>query len=458
MKRTAILNVVGLSSALIGSHTPHIRNFLEKGFHTIIKPAFPAVTCTAQADYLTGVRPNEHGIVANGWYDRDYAEHFFWNQSNHLVTHKKLWEELRETHPDFTCAKLFWWFNMYSSADYSITPRPIYLADGGKVFDIYTSPAPIRFEIQKELGDFPFMNFWGPFADIKSSRWIAQASQWIEEKYSPHLSLIYLPHLDYNLQRLGPSYSDINKDLGEIDQVIGELITFFEKNSVQVILLSEYGIVSVNKPIHLNRLFREQGWLALKKDLDLEYLDKGASQTFALTDHQIAHVYINNSEIKDKVRACLLEHEDIEIVLDSQEIADCGMNHKRSGDLIAVAKSYAWFTYYYWENDQFAPDFARAIDIHRKIGYDPAELFINPSIGLPKLKVAYFLLRRTLGMRGLLNIVPLDASLVKGSHGAIPQQKSDFPLFISQNEFSQVGKDYLVSTEVYAIVKELIES
>src|SRR5687768_7903077 len=146
--RTAVLNVVGLTERLIGPDTPTISAFRQKGAKTLITPAFPAVTCTAQSTYLTGLSPSQHGIVANGWYHRELAEVQFWKQSNHVVHGRKLWEELRALHPSFTCAKVFWWYNMYSTADYSITPRPMYPADGRKVFDVYTSPLAMRHEIK----------------------------------------------------------------------------------------------------------------------------------------------------------------------------------------------------------------------------------------------------------------------------------------------------------------------
>src|SRR5881394_4111762 len=212
MKRLAVLNIVGLTESLIGPHAPKISAFLKCGSRARIVPAFPAVTCTAQSNYLTGKTPAGHGIVANGWYNRELAEVQFWKQSNHLVQGRKIWEELRALDPTFTCAKLFWWYNMYSSADYSITPRPIYPADGRKVFDIHTWPYSIRTEIKKDLGEFPFPAFWGPAAGVDTpqgsadaaSRWIADSVKWIEHSYQPTLSLVYLPHLDYNLQRRGP--------------------------------------------------------------------------------------------------------------------------------------------------------------------------------------------------------------------------------------------------------------
>src|SRR5438876_968749 len=265
MKRLAVLNIVGLTESLIGPHTPRLDEFLKKGKKARVVPAFPAVTCTAQSNYLTGKTPAGHGIVANGWYNRELAEVQFWKQSNHLVQAPKIWEELRALAPKFTCAKLFWWYNMYSSADYSITPRPIYPADGRKVFDIYTWPFSIRTEIKQQLGEFPFPSFWGPAAGVDSpqgpadavSRWIAEAARWIEQKYQPTLSFVYLPHLDYNLQRFGPSHPRIARDLQQIDRIVGELIDFFRSRSVRVIMLSEYGLTDVNTPIHLNRIFRE---------------------------------------------------------------------------------------------------------------------------------------------------------------------------------------------------------
>src|SRR5438876_3428172 len=261
MQRTAVINVVGLTESLIGPDLPRIRSFRQRGAIVNIAPAFPAVTCTAQSTYLTGTSPNAHGIVGNGWYNRELAEVQFWKQSDHLVYGRKIWEELRERDPKFTCAKLFWWFNMYSSADYSITPRPMYPADGRKVFDIYTTPFSIREEIKKDLGEFPFATFWGPAAGVPSpqgppaaaSRWIAESAKWIESKYHPTLSLIYLPHLDYNLQRLGPRHPAITQDFQRIDAIVGDLIDFFQAQSVQVLLLSEYGITEVDTPIHLNR-------------------------------------------------------------------------------------------------------------------------------------------------------------------------------------------------------------
>lgn len=455
MRRTAVINVVGLTSGLLGDRTPRMQAFASRGSLSTIKPAFPAVTCTAQSDYLTGTRPSKHGVVANGWYNREYSEVHFWKQSNHLVDSPKLWEELQALEPTFTCAKLFWWYNMYSSADYSITPRPIYPADGRKVFDVHTHPLPMREAIKKDLGDFPFHSFWGPEAGIESSEWIAASARWVENRYAPTLNLIYLPHLDYNLQRLGPNHPDIADDLQAIDRVTGELIEFFEQRAVRVVLLSEYGITEVDQSIHLNRRFRREGWITIKEELGLEYLDCGSSQVFAVADHQIAHIYIKNPDRIPTVKQLLENLDGVDRVLDEEGKREMGIDHPRSGDLVAVANERSWFTYYYWSDDRFAPDFARCVDIHRKPGYDPVELFLDPGLPVPLAKIAWFLLKKKLGFRALLDVIPLDSSLVRGSHGRIPGDKHDWPVLIT-GESSEHLPSSTTSENIYSILRSFL--
>lgn len=429
-ERVAVLNVVGLTPRLLGPHTPRLQQAAQAGGLIRVKPVLPAVTCTAQSTYLTGLPPSGHGAVANGWYDRTLAEHHFWKQSNHVVTGAKLWEKLRAARPGFTCAKVFWWYNMYSTADWSITPRPMYPADGRKVFDVYTHPLAMRDEIKKDLGEFPFPAFWGPMAGIASSEWIASSARWIEEKHRPDLSLVYLPHLDYNLQRLGPDDSRLAEDLQAIDRLAGELMDFHRKRGVRSLVLSEYGITGVKRSIALNRLFRAQGWITVKEELGLELLDCGASRVFAIADHQIAHVYVNDPSLLVAARTLLEKTEGVARVLDAEGKRAAGLDHARSGDLVAFSAEDAWFTYYYWEDDRKAPDFARCVDIHRKYGYDPVELFIDPAIAAPKLKILGKLLQKKLGFRMLLDVISLDPSLVKGSHGTCPADSAEWPVLI----------------------------
>jgi predicted AlkP superfamily pyrophosphatase or phosphodiesterase len=474
MSRLAVINVVGLTEALVGEVTPRITNFCRSGALARVSPAFPAVTCTAQSNYLTGKLPSQHGIVGNGWFNRELAEIHFWKQSNHLVQSPKIWDALksdgaaqgkRATQSRST-ANCFWWFNMYSSADYSITPRPIYRADGGKIFDIYSRPYSIREEIKRDLGEFPFFGFWGPAAGIRTAqgsadcatRWIGESAKWIEKKLSPDLNLIYLPHLDYNLQRHGPYAAGTRQinpaivlDLNAIDSIVGELIDFFRGRDVRVLLLSEYGITNVDAPIHLNRVFRKQGWLAVKEELGREILDAGASRVFAVADHQVAHIYLNDPSLEKSVREVLEKTSGIDKVLGSAEKSAAGIGHARAGDLIGVAAENAWFTYYYWDDDARAPDFARTVDIHRKPGYDPAELFIDPGIFMPRLKIARRLMEKKLGFRMLMDVIPLDASLVKGSHGRRPSDQRDWPVIVSEKpEF--LGGQQMESTDVFHVL------
>jgi predicted AlkP superfamily pyrophosphatase or phosphodiesterase len=433
--RLAVLNVVGLTAPMLDARMPRLAAFVRTcGRAARVRPAFPAVTCTAQATYLTGLDAGGHGIVGNGWFDRDLCEVHFWKQSERLVAGPKLWDRLRERSPGFTCAKLFWWYNMASGADWAITPRPLYPADGSKVFDIHTEPLSLRAAIKADLGDFPFPAFWGPLAGIGSSRWIAASARWIEQHHSPSLSLVYLPHLDYSLQRLGPADPATAADLAAIDSVAGDLIDFYRGRGVRVALLSEYGIEPVDRPIHLNRVLRRGGWLAVKDELGRETLEVFSSRAFAVADHQVAHVYVRDPSILDAVRAAIAAEPDVAEVLGADEQRARGLWHARSGDLLAVAAPGAWFTYYFWESDAKAPDYARTVDIHRKPGYDPVELFLDPALRFPKLAIGSRLLRRKLGMRALMDVIPLDASLVRGSHGRIPKDPDYWPVFALEGD------------------------
>ena len=349
--RVAILNVVGLCSRLLGKSTPRLSQFARQSGkkESIIKPVVPAVTCTAQSTYLTGKTPNEHGIVGNGWYDRTLSEHHFWKQSNQLVEGEKIWETLRDNRPDFTCANLFWWYNMYSSVDYSITPRPLYRSDGLKKFDIHSQPLSIRNDIKKDLGEFPFPAFWGPRAGIDSSQWIAEAARWIEERHQPDLNLIYLPHLDYDLQRYGPNDPRSEQAVKEIDELAGSLIEFLSNRGIHCIVLSEYGITEVNRVIYPNRAIRHQGWLSIKDEFELDTLDSGGSRAFALTDHQVAHIYIKekNPEFLAKVKAVIESLDGVAMVLEGEARKEADLDHSRAGDLVALAEEDAWFSYYF---------------------------------------------------------------------------------------------------------------
>ena len=455
MQKTVVINIVGLTSHLIGKHTPFISQWSENGSVQKIKPVLPAVTCSAQYTYLTGKWPQDHGIVGNGWYFRTEKEVKFWRQSNDLVQAPKIWEVAKAQDSSFTCANMFWWYNMYASVDYAATPRPNYLSNGLKIPDCYTHPADLRDDLQKELGTFPLFSFWGPNTNISSSRWIADASMLTDQKYDPTLTLIYLPHLDYNLQRHGHGHPSIAKDLQEIDAVVKDLVQHFEYQGAQVILLSGYGITDVNRPIHLNRIFRKKGWLALRREQSWELLDAGASKVFAVADHQIAHIYVQDQSLLSQVKATLEATPGVGLVLDETTKQDYHIDHPRAGEIVAVADNDSWFTYYFWNDEDQAPDYARTVDIHKKPGYDPVEMFVNPKFAWPMGAVAWRLLKKKLGFRYMMDVIPLDATLIKGSHGNVSAAPAHFPICIRKGKpFS--SNDTIQSTDVFDLILDTL--
>jgi predicted AlkP superfamily pyrophosphatase or phosphodiesterase len=420
MNKTVVIDIVGLSSSLIGE-----------------------VTTSVQSTYITGKWPSEHGIVGNGWYDRIDSEVKFWKQSNKLVLVEKIWDRAKQLDPSFTVSKMFWWYNMYSTADYSVTPRPNYLADGRKMPDCYSHPADLRDFLQKELGQFPLFQFWGPGANITSTKWIADASMLTDDKYNPTLTLIYLPHLDYCLQKFGQDLSRISKDLNEIDGVVEELVNFYNKKGARIILLSEYGITNVHQPIHLNRVLRQHDLLGIRVERGLELLDAGASKAFAVADHQVAHIYINDVSVTNKVRNIIEQVLGVELVLDKEAQKKYHLNHERAGDLVVMADEKSWFTYYFWMDDALAPDYARSVDIHKKPGYDPVEMFMTS-----KARAAYKLLRKKAGLRYVMDVISLDATLIKGSHGRLEKKSSFHPVLITDEQ----DKDSVQAIEVYDVI------
>ncbi len=456
-KPLVVINVVGLTQEMIGDDTPNIRRVAEDGFSRPMSTILPAVTCSAQSSILTGKLPREHGIVANGWYFRDLSEVLFWRQSNQLVHGERIYDAARKRDPNYTTAKMFWWYNMYAAVDWSVTPRPSYPADGRKIFDSYSSPPELRERLQEKLGTFPLLKFWGPGADIASSRWIADASIAVIDEYRPSLTLVYLPHLDYNLQRLGPDDPQIRSDIRAVDAETGRIVDAARRHGAEVVILSEYAITNVDRPVHINRILRENGYLQVRREpLGWETLDCGASGAFAVADHQIAHVYVREQADIAKVADVLKKCDGVDRVLNRAEQAEFGLDHERSGELVAIASEGAWFTYYFWLDDRMAPDYARTVDIHRKPGYDPVELLVDPQLKFPKLRVARRLAQKLLGFRYYMDVIGLDASVVKGSHGRLAgtgRETSEDPVFVCSSK--SIACDQVALTDVKRLALEL---
>ena len=453
-----VLNVVGLSKSLLGEYTPNLMAVMNSGTSYSIQNAFPAVTCSVQSTYITGEKPETHGVVGNGWLYRETQEVRFWQQANTLVSGEKIWEKVKSLDPTATCANLFWWFNMHSTVDYSITVRPMYPADGRKIPDIYTQPSEWRDNLNDRLGSFPLFKFWGPLANIESSQWIEKATLLTLAEKNPTLTLVYLPHLDYCLQKYGPASAEVKTELLAIDALCGNLIKAAKASGRNVVVLSEYSIEAVDQPVHINRLLRSQGWVTLRTELDRELLDVGASQAFAVADHQIAHVYIKDPELISQVKTFLETQDGIDEVWNIDKQKEEGVYHARSGELLITSKSGAWFTYYYWLDDRKSPDYARTVDIHRKPGYDPAELFIDPTLSFPKFKLVKTLLKKKLGFRTLMDVIPLDAQLVKGSHGRCENRQHYSPVLISDtaNSKEEANSGQLDALEVCEFLLNLM--
>lgn len=427
--RLLVIDAVGLRPCDLVD-APNLRALAEAGAHGPLETVFPAVTCTVQATWLTGRLPREHGVVANGWYFRDLAEVMLWRQSNALVHGEKFYETARARDPAFTCAKMFWWYNMYAAVDQSVTPRPEYHANGLKRPGLYSVPSGLHDELEEELGPFPLFQFWGPGADIRSTRWIVDATLRVIERFDPTVALAYLPHMDYDHQRFGPDAPASREAVRALDREAGRLIDAARARGARILVLSEYGIDAVTTPVFINRFLAERGFLKVQERSHGQLLDAGASAAFAVTDHQVAHVYVRNTSDVARVRKALAELPGVAEVLDRDEQARLGIDHERSGELVVVSEPECWFAYHYWLDEARRPDFANTVDIHRKPGYDPTELFVDPRLRFPRLRVAKNLAKKMLGFRYLMDVIGTDPSIVRGSHGRLPVDPERGPIFI----------------------------
>ncbi len=425
-----LINAVGLTPRLL-AHAPRLRALAEAGWATPLTEVTPAVTCSAQATLLTGEPVSRHGVVANGWLFRDTGEVRFWQQSNRLIQAEPLYvtarRRLAARGQSFTCAKLFWWFNQGAAVDISVTPKPWYGADGNKVFGVTGTPPGRAEALERELGRFPFQTFWGPMAGLPCTRWIARCAAAVVRDDRPDLTLVYLPHLDYEPQRRGPGGCDMAKHVGELDAACAPLLDAARAAGARVWVVSEYGHCDVTTPVFPNRVLRQAGLLDVRDGPFGETLDTFTSRAFAVCDHQLAHVYVRDTADIPRVRDLLGAVPGVGRALASDERAAAHLDHERAGEVVLLSEQGAWFAYPFWVDDARAPDYARTVAIHAKPGYDPCELFFDPKLRAPKLHAARRLAQKKLGLRTLFDVVPLDATLVRGSHGlpaADPQDRA----------------------------------
>ncbi|MBI1903856.1 MAG: alkaline phosphatase family protein [Planctomycetia bacterium] len=365
-------------------------------------PSFPCVTCPVQANMTTGKLPSGHGVVANGFFWRDKRQVEMWTAWNETIAGPQIWDVLHQKRPGATSAVWFPLLSKGCGADSICTPAPIHNPDGSESLWCYTRPTEMYGQLRDQLGHFPLMHFWGPLANIKSTAWIADSAVAGARRFRPNFFYVYLPHLDYAAQRAGPDSPAAQASLGELDEVLGRLIAGMRQAFAPAeplwLVASEYTILPVRHVTHPNRLLREAGLLAVREDSGGEVIDFAASAAWALVDHQFSHVFVRDgdTQVAERVRTLFAGREGIAEVLVGDERRKYDLDHARSGEVVLISEPWSWQAYYYWLDDGRAPSFARTVDIHRKPGYDPVELFFDPA---------------TKG-------IPLSASLVKGSHGA----------------------------------------
>lgn len=380
---------------------PRLSALVAAGDRAELAATFPAVTCSVQANMLTGMPPSEHGVVANGFFWRDRGEVEMWTSPASCILRPLLWDILRSQGVAATCAA---WFPLHSKecgADFVCTPAPIHNPDGSESLWCYTKPTELYGTLLAELGHFPLQHFWGPIANIKSTAWIVSSAISAAQQFKPNLFYAYLPHLDYAAQKFGPDSPQAIAALGELDAEIGRLVDGFAAALGQPdplwLVASEYVITPVSHVLFPNRLLREAGLLFTKNSDDGEVIDFAASRAWALVDHQFSHVFVRDADSQTIARAAdvLRNQPGVAEVFEPRNAPQYDLKHERSGELVVISEPASWQAYYWWDDDTRAPRFARTVDIHRKPGYDPVELFFDPA---------------TKG-------IPLDATLVKGSHG-----------------------------------------
>ncbi|MGE0610122.1 MAG: alkaline phosphatase family protein [Pirellulales bacterium] len=413
-----LLSIPGLRKQDL-SAMPNLRALAAGGGQATLGPGFPCVTCPVQANMTTGKTPREHGVVANGFYDRDKRQVEMWTAWNECILQPQIWDLLHQRDPEITSAV---WFPLHSKgcgADYICTPAPIHNPDGSESLWCYTRPTELYGELRDKLGHFPLMNFWGPMANIKSTDWIVQSAVLAAKAWRPNFFYIYLPHLDYAAQRSGPDSAQARTAVEELDDTIGKLLAGFHEAYAGAapgrptplwLVASEYAILPVDHVLYPNRILREAGLLSVREDQG-EQLDFAASQAWALVDHQFSHIFVRNADAATIERAASLfrGQPGVAEVLVGDERSRYGLDHARSGEIVLISTPNSWQAYYWWFDDSLAPAYARTVDIHRKPGYDPVELHFD------------------LATRA----IPLDPSLVRGSHGAPALDESQRGIILS---------------------------
>tara|TARA_Y100000590_G_scaffold361534_1_gene418247 strand:- start:3891 stop:5195 length:1305 start_codon:yes stop_codon:yes gene_type:complete len=406
MKRIILLSIPGLTRQHIEEIRPkNMSGILEKNYTSLV-PTFPAVTCSVQSSILTGTYPSEHSIISNGYFDKTYKQVHFWDQPSKLVKKPQIWDLIKEKNSKIKTAVLFWQNTLFANSDIIVTPKPLHFENSFEMW-CYSKPQNFYEEIVEEIGEFDLKSYWGPFASIESSKWIVNATKITIKKQSPDLLLTYIPHLDYSGQKFGPDSSEFKDSVLEVDKLLGDLKEFIdtEKLDYEIIIISEYGFNQVNNSLSPNRILNENKLLEFRKINGKEYIDFELSKAFAMCDHQIAHIYIKPG-FENTVKT-IFQNVDVGNIFDKNAQLDLKINNVRSGEIILTSKKNSWFNYYWWTDEKYAPEFTFSVDIHRKPGFDPLELFLD----MKTKKISQ------------------DVTLIRGSHGIIDNELSKLPIF-----------------------------
>ncbi|MEM7405112.1 MAG: nucleotide pyrophosphatase/phosphodiesterase family protein [Pseudomonadota bacterium] len=421
MRKLLLLNVAALCPAEVDpQRTPTLAALADRGTLSPLRAPFPSLTCTSHATMVTGALPATHGVVGNGWYERHHARVFMWNRSAHQVGGETIWDAARARHPDLKVANLFWRFVADSSCDLQVTERPVYWTSGRKTFDFYTSPPSLHDRLVARHGKFPFMHFWGPFAGLKSTAWILAALEQVMREDDPDLLLGYAPYLDYEGQRHGPESAQARDALTNMDRALGALLTAAQSSGRDVALVSDYGFKQVDQPVYINRELRKAGYVSIEEAANGDQIEAGKSRAFAVCDNQAAHVYVADADDIEPVRKLLMATAGISDVLDREAQARVGIDHERSGELVAAAAPNAWFAYPYWLQPERAPDFDPCIAIFDKAGFDPCELFPPPG-AFGKLHIALRVMQKMARLAVPFDVINPDATLPRGARNIAPE-------------------------------------
>jgi predicted AlkP superfamily pyrophosphatase or phosphodiesterase len=413
-----VLNAATLSPAAVAAHAPNLKRLAAEGALRALKTTFPSLSSSSHATMLTGQPPSVHGIVGNGWYERQYAKICMWNRSSHLIEAETIWDAARKREPGFRCANLFWRLCADSTCDTIVTERPSYWSSGAKVFDFYTSPAALHAPLERAFGEFPFHQFWGPLAGMKSTQWILRAAQQIMAGDAPDLLLVYAPYLDYDAERYGAESPQAIAGVRRFDDEAAPLISAARAAGRDVAVVSDYGWDVAEHPIYINRALRSGGLLQVEVALNGERLEPGTSRAFAVVDNQIAHVYVRDRADLGRVRDTLEKLDGVAEVLDDAGKARAKIDHRRAGELVAIAKPRHWFAYPYWLDDALKPDFTHCIAIFDKIGWDPTELFFRQGITGGPLRFGVRSLQKILKQAVPFDVIAANERLVGGTRSA----------------------------------------